>query len=100
MPVNVLIPQPLRKLTGDQPKVTASGTYLREVIDDLERNYPGIRERLLDEEGNRRRFVLLYVNGEDVRFGKDLDTPVNNGYEISIIPQIAGGSGRISRRPY
>ena len=100
MLVNVLIPQPLRKLTGDQPKVTAAGQYLREVIDDLEASYPGIKERLLDEEGNRRRFILFYVNGEDVRFGEDLDTPVNDGYEISIIPAVAGGSRRIYRRPY
>ena len=100
MPVNVLIPQPLRKLTGDQSKVTATGQYLREVIDDLEKSYPGIRERIVDEQGKMRRFVLFYVNQEDVRFGKGLDTPVNDGYEISIIPAIAGGSKRISGRPY
>jgi len=100
MPVDVLIPQPLRKFTEDQPKVTAEGQYLREVIDDLESNYPGIKERIIDEQGKMRRFVLFYVNREDIRFGEGLDTPVKDGYEISIVPAIAGGSKRISGRPY
>jgi len=91
MAVSVRIPTPLRPLTRNQAEVSASGTTVREVIEDLERNYPGIKERLCDEEGNLRRFVNLYLNDEDVRFLQDLQTEVKEGDGLSIVPAIAGG---------
>jgi molybdopterin converting factor small subunit len=61
------------------------------VVDDLERQFPGIRERICDEQGKVRRFVNLYVNGDDIRFLTELATPVKDGDEVSIVPAIAGG---------
>jgi len=90
MAINVRIPTPLRTLTGGKDEVPASGSNVREVIDDLERNYPGLRERLCDEKGVRR-FVNIYQNEEDIRFLDGLDTAVKDGDSISVVPAIAGG---------
>jgi molybdopterin converting factor small subunit len=86
----VRIPTPLRTLTGGADEVTASGGTVGELIDDLERRHPGIRERLLDERGVRR-FINIYVGEEDVRFLDGLKTKLNTGDQISIVPAIAGG---------
>ena len=92
MPVTIRIPTPLRKLTNEQDTLTAneSGT-LAELIDALERDYPGLKERLCDETGELRRFVNVYVNGEDVRFLDGLRTAITAGAEVSIVPAVAGG---------
>ena len=94
MPISVRIPTPLRKFTGGAESVTASGgsgVTVAAVIDDVEGRHPGLKERICDEAGKVRRFVNLYVNGEDIRFLSSLDTPVKEGDEISIVPAIAGG---------
>lgn len=90
MAVKVRIPTPLRTLTTGKDEVEAKGTTVREVIDDLERNYPGLRERLCDDKGVRR-FVNIYQNEEDIRFLESLETQVKDGDSISIVPAIAGG---------
>jgi MoaD family protein len=86
----VRIPTPLRTLTGGADEVTATGGTVGDVIEDLERRHPGIRERLLDEKGVRR-FVNIYVGEEDVRFLDGLKTSLKPGDQISIVPAIAGG---------
>jgi molybdopterin synthase sulfur carrier subunit len=92
MSVTVRIPAPLRKITGEREAVTADvGGSLSEIINVLEQQYPGLKERICDESGELRRFVNLYVNGEDVRFLSGLDTPVKAGDEVSIVPAVAGG---------
>lgn len=91
MSVYVRIPTILRNLTGDAAEVTAQGATLREVIDKLDAAHPGLRARLLDEQGKVRRFVNLYVGDEDVRFAQGLDTPTPDGTQVSIIPAVAGG---------
>ena len=91
MPVRVRIPTPLRKLTQDQDTVDAAGATIQGVVDHLNATYPGLQERLCDERGELRRFVNIYLNGEDIRFAQGKDTAVKDGDEISIIPAIAGG---------
>ena len=90
MAINVRIPTPLRTLTGGKDEVPAQGKDVREVIDDLERNYPGIKDRLCDDKGVRR-FVNIYQNEEDIRFLAGLDTALKDGDSISVVPAIAGG---------
>jgi molybdopterin converting factor small subunit len=90
MAVTVRIPTPLRSLTKGAEEVKAEGQTVRAVIDDLERNHPGLRERLVDTKGIRR-FVNLYLGEEDVRFLDGLETPLKAGDELSIVPAIAGG---------
>ena len=92
MEVSVRIPSPLRTLTGNEGQVKASGANVREIIADLESKYPGIQERLCDESGEVRRFVNVFVGEEDIRFLGGLDTPVESGVEVSIIPAMAGGA--------
>lgn len=92
MPVTVRIPQPLRNLTGNQSTVPAGGDTLAACITDLETNYPGFRERMMDDGGQLRRFVNVYVNGDDVRFIEGLATPLKDGDEVSIVPAVAGGA--------
>jgi sulfur-carrier protein len=87
----VRIPTPLRKLTKEQEVVQATGTTIAEILDDLDRTYPGLKERICDEAGNVRRFVNVFVNDEDMRFLDDKNTPVKETDEISIVPAIAGG---------
>ena len=92
MSVRVRIPTPLRTLTGGAAEVTVGGNSLGECIAQLESQYPGMEQRLKDENGELRRFVNLYVNGEDVRFLQGLDTSLKTGDEVSIVPAVAGGS--------
>lgn len=91
MAVSVRIPTILRTYTGGESQVSAEGTTLSEVLDSLESSYPGIRARVLDDNGALRRFVNVYVAGDDVRFLDDLATPTPAGAEVSIIPAVAGG---------
>ncbi len=92
MPISVRIPTPLRKFTGGAESVTASGATVAAVVQDVEGRHPGLKERICDDAGKVRRFVNVYVNGEDIRFLSSLDTPVKEGDEISIVPAIAGGT--------
>jgi molybdopterin converting factor small subunit len=89
--VTVRIPTPLRSLTGGEEAVKVAGATVREVIDNLEKAHPGVRDRLLDDKGVRR-FVNLYVGEEDIRFLDGLETKLDAGQEISIVPAIAGGA--------
>ena len=91
MAVTVKIPTPLRNLTGDVAEVSSESTSLTALVEELEGTYPGMRERLVDEGGELRRFVNLFVNGEDVRFLQGLGTTLNDGDEVSIVPAVAGG---------
>jgi len=93
MSVKVRIPTPLRKITKDNDEVTAEGATVSEVIEDLDKNYPGIKERICEADGNLRRFVNLYLNDEDIRFKDNLETGLKDNDELSIIPAIAGGRG-------
>ncbi|MGN6160949.1 MAG: MoaD/ThiS family protein [Marmoricola sp.] len=88
---SVRIPTILRTYTGGSSEVTANGETLSAVLDDLEANYPGIRARVLDDAGELRRFVNVYVGNEDVRFLDGLATATPEGAQISIIPAVAGG---------
>lgn len=97
MPISVRIPTPLRKFTGGAESVTASGATVAAVVQDVEGRHPGLKERICDDAGKVRRFVNVYVNGEDIRFLSSLDTPVKEGDEISIVPAIAGGMGASAR---
>jgi len=90
--VQVRIPTPLRKLTAGSEAVDADGASVAAVVESLEQNYPGMKNRVLDETGAVRRFVNIFVNGEDIRFLQQLDTPVKDGDELSIVPAIAGGA--------
>ena len=91
MAINVRIPTPLRNLTENLEVVTAEGDTISAVIEDLQHNYPGLKERICDENGNVRRFLNIYKNNEDIRFQEGKNTPVSDGDELSIIPAIAGG---------
>lgn len=91
MASKVRIPTPLRKLTDDQESIEIESNTIGGAIDELEGKFPGIKERLVDEEGEIRRFVNVYVNEEDIRFLENQDTPLKEGDDISIIPAIAGG---------
>lgn len=91
MSVKVRIPTPLRKLTNNEEIVEVSANTVAGAIGELQSRYPGIKERLLDENGTVRRFVNVYVNEEDIRFLQNQQTPIKSGDEISIIPAIAGG---------
>ena len=89
----VRIPTPLRKLTLGKDEVTATGATMKDVVADLEKQFPGIKERICDESGAVRRFVNIFLKDEDIRFLQNLDTPVADKDEISIVPAIAGGAG-------
>ena len=91
MSVKVRIPTPLRKLTNELDIVSTEGGSLSACIDGLEATYPGLKERICDDTGELRRFVNVYVNGEDVRFLQGLDTTLKSGDEVSIVPAVAGG---------
>ena len=87
----IRIPTPLRKLTNNQEEVIASGATLGAVLDELNTSFPGLGERIVDEQGTIRRFVNIFVNDEDVRFLQEKETPVKEADVISIVPAIAGG---------
>ena len=91
MPAKVRIPAPLRKLTKEQAVVDIQGKTVEEILVNLEKGYPGMKERICDETGNVRRFVNIFINDEDIRFLNEKATPVKDGDEISIVPAIAGG---------
>jgi sulfur-carrier protein len=91
MSVSVRIPTILRTYTGGESEVAADGGTLAEVLDDLDRNYAGIKGRILDEAGSLRRFVNVYVGNDDVRFLDNLDTATPDGAQVSVIPAVAGG---------
>jgi molybdopterin synthase sulfur carrier subunit len=91
MSVSVRVPTILRSYTGGAAEVTAPAGTLREVIAGLDAAFPGIGGRILDDTGNLRRFVNVYVGDEDVRFADGLDTPVPAGIGVSVIPAVAGG---------
>jgi molybdopterin synthase sulfur carrier subunit len=93
MSVTVRIPTPLRKLTGEKDVVNGDGGTLSACIEALDAQFPGLKERLVHETGEIRRFVNIYVNGEDVRFQQGVQTPLKAGDEISIVPAVAGGGG-------
>jgi molybdopterin synthase sulfur carrier subunit len=92
MGVLVRIPTPLRRMTNGQDKVELEASNLSDMIDTLEADYPGFKERLIDENGELRYFVNIYLNGEDVRFLDGLATAAKSGDEISIVPAVAGGA--------
>jgi molybdopterin synthase sulfur carrier subunit len=91
MTIPVRIPTPLRKLTLNQEVVEAQGATIREVINNLEKDYPGLKERICDEQDHIRRFINVFLNDEDIRFLNESETPVKSGDEVSILPAIAGG---------
>ncbi len=87
----VRIPTPLRKLTQGQDEVQAAGANVGEIITNLESSFPGIKARICEDSGEVRRFVNIFANDEDIRFLQNLETPVKDSDEISIVPAIAGG---------
>jgi sulfur-carrier protein len=91
MVIPVRIPTPLRKLTQNKEIVDAEGGTIREVLNSLENTYPGLKERICDEQDHIRRFVNVFVNDEDIRFLQESETPLKSGDEVSIVPAIAGG---------
>ncbi|MBI5207339.1 MAG: MoaD/ThiS family protein [Candidatus Firestonebacteria bacterium] len=91
MAIKVRIPTPLRKITADNSEVTAEGNNIGEIVEYLEKKYPGIKNRICEEDGKIRRFINIYKNDEDIRFLQGQETPVGNNDEISIVPAIAGG---------
>lgn len=91
MPVKVRVPTPLMKLTNNQSEVSAEGGTVAEVLNDLEKQFAGIKERICEENGTPRRFINIYLNEEDIRFLDGEKTKIKDGDEVSIIPAIAGG---------
>ena len=91
MSVTVRIPTPIRRVTNGEDRVAADGDTLKDVIQAMEDQYPGVKARLCDDQGDIRNFVNIYVNGEDVRFLDGLGTSTKSGDEISIVPAVAGG---------
>jgi molybdopterin synthase sulfur carrier subunit len=91
MPNNVRIPVQLRALTNGEEVVAASGKSVLELIEDINKRFPGIKDRICEADGKVRRFVNIFVNEEDIRFLEDLQTPISDKDEVSIIPAIAGG---------
>jgi molybdopterin synthase sulfur carrier subunit len=91
MSISVRIPTPLRKHTDGQEVVEVDGTTAGEVLQNLAETHPGLRDKLFDDEGGLRRFVNVFANDEDIRFLDKLDTPVEDGDEMSVVPAIAGG---------
>lgn len=90
--INVLIPAPLRRYTGGESKVTGDGTNVTELLEGLELSYPGLRDRILEEDGQIRRFVNVFVNGQNVRKLQGVATVISDGDEVGIVPAMAGGS--------
>jgi sulfur-carrier protein len=91
MAIEVRIPTILRTYTGGEKAVDASGATLAALIDDLEANHPGIKDRLIEDQGDLRRFVNVYVNDEDVRFTGGLQTELSDGDQVVVLPAVAGG---------
>ena len=91
MSATVKIPTPLRKLTNNETSVDADGTTVGQIVESLESAYPGMRERLIDDDGDLRHFVNIYLNGEDIRYIDGLKSSVSDNDELSIVPAVAGG---------
>lgn len=91
MAIKVRIPTPLRPVTGGQAEVEGTGATVLELLQDLDRRYPGLAGRLFGEDGQVQRFINIFVNDEDIRFLEGTGTPLRDGDEVSIIPAIAGG---------
>jgi len=91
MAIKVLIPTPLQKFTKDQATIECSGQSINDLLQELETQFPGIKARLCDDEGNLRRFINFYVNSEDIRFLEGQSTALKDGDEVSIVPAVAGG---------
>ncbi len=91
MSILVRIPTPLRRMTNGEAKVELESSNVAELVEKLDSSYPGFKDRLVDENGDLRYFVNIYLNGEDVRFLQGLDTSTNSGDEVSIVPAVAGG---------
>ena len=92
MPVTVRVPTPLMKLTNNQSEVSAEGGTIADVLNNLESQFAGIKERICEENGTPRRFINIYLNEEDIRFLDGENTKIKDGDEVSIIPAIAGGA--------
>ncbi len=92
MPVKVRVPTPLMKLTHNQAEVSAEGGTIADILNDLESQFAGIKERICEENGTPRRFINIYLNEEDIRFLDGEKTKIKDGDEVSIIPAIAGGA--------
>ena len=91
MSVMVRIPTPLRRMTNGKDKVEVESDNLGDLVEKLNSEFPGFKDRLVDEEGELRYFVNIYLNGEDVRFMDGLNTSTSSGDDISIVPAVAGG---------
>ncbi|MFL0606821.1 MoaD/ThiS family protein [Cylindrospermopsis raciborskii] len=91
MAIKVLVPTTLQKDTNNQAVVECSGSSVNELLDTLEKTFPGIKGKLRDDKGTPRRFLNLYVNSEDIRFLDGTETVLKDGDEISIVPAVAGG---------
>jgi len=91
MAAEIIIPAILRPMTSGADTVQSHGSTIIAIINDLEARFPGIKNRLCDDSGNTHRFVNIYLNGEDIRSLNQLDTPVHDSDEITIVPAIAGG---------
>lgn len=92
MSVTVRVPSALRKLTNGRSELSADGVTVRELLADLGDENPALLERILEDDGEIRQFLNVFVNGTDIRYEADLDTPVSEGDEVSIVPSIAGGA--------
>ena len=91
MSATVKIPTPLRKLTNNETSVDADGSTVGQIVESLESAYPGMRERLIEDNGDLRHFVNIYLNGEDIRYIDGLKSSVSDNDELSIVPAVAGG---------
>ncbi|MBI1884072.1 MAG: MoaD/ThiS family protein [Chlamydiae bacterium] len=91
MSVIVRVPTPLRKLTNGQGEIPVNAKNIAELIENLEKNYPGMKARLCDDSGNVRKFINIFINEEDIRFKQNMQTTVKEGDDVSIVPAIAGG---------
>ena len=91
MAINVKIPTPLRKLTDGNSTVSVSGSDITNIISNLENKYPGIKDRICEENGEIRPFVNIFVNGEDIRYLEGLNSKLSEDDEVSIVPAVAGG---------
>jgi sulfur-carrier protein len=87
----VLIPTPLRRLTGGQSKVVAPGNDISAVLQSVDEQYPGFNQKLIDDDGNVKRFINVFVNNDEIRSLQGMETPVSNDDRISIVPAMAGG---------
>ncbi len=98
MTVAVRIPTPLRKYTEGRAELDIEGSTVVEVFDNLEKRHEGLHAKIFDDSGEIRRFINVFVNGEDIRHHEGIDTQVKNGDELSIVPAIAGGAGWLRSR--